>query len=126
MGQVRTSSEYFHLRRPQRAANFPPAAEINSDHLKRKNTMNAKRVVGALLLAFLFWGCKTPKQPGLGEPLADLTPEQRAQFLEGKKVFQRVFEPKDGLGPLFNGNSCAECHESPVLGGVGDEVEVHA
>src|SRR5947207_336195 len=88
--------------------------------------MNAKRVVGALLLALLLWGCKTPKQPGLGEPLADLTPEQRAQFLEGKKVFQRVFEPKDGLGPLFNGNSCAECHEKPVVGGVGDEVEVHA
>src|SRR5437762_170663 len=88
--------------------------------------MNAKRAVGALLLALLLCGCKTPKQPGLGEPLADLTPEQRSQFLEGKKVFQRVFEPKDGLGPLFNGNSCAECHETPVLGGVGDEVEVHA
>ena len=64
--------------------------------------------------------------PALGEPLAGLTPEQRVQFEEGKKVFQRVFEPKDGLGPLFNGNSCAECHEKPVLGGVGDEVEVHA
>ncbi len=88
--------------------------------------MNAIRVVGPLLLALLLWGCKTPKQPALGEPLADLTPDQRAQFLEGKKVFQRVFEPKDGLGPLFNGNSCAECHETPVVGGVGDEVEVHA
>ena len=88
--------------------------------------MNAIRVVGPLLLALLLWGCKTPKQPALGEPLAELTPDQRAQFLEGKKVFQRVFEPKDGLGPLFNGNSCAECHETPVVGGVGDEVEVHA
>ena len=88
--------------------------------------MNAKPVVGVLLLTLLLWGCKTPMQPGLGEPLAGLTPEQQAQFLEGKKVFQRVFEPKDGLGPLFNGNSCAECHETPVVGGVGDEVEVHA
>ena len=88
--------------------------------------MNAKRVVGAPLLALLLWGCKTPKQPALGEPLFDLTSDQQAQFLAGKKVFQRVFEPKDGLGPLFNGNSCAECHETPVLGGVGDEVEVHA
>jgi CxxC motif-containing protein (DUF1111 family) len=88
--------------------------------------MKAKRVVGAMLLALLLWGCKTPKQPALGEPLADLTPEQQAQFLAGKKVFQRVFEPKDGLGPLFNANSCAECHEDPVVGGVGDEVEVHA
>jgi CxxC motif-containing protein (DUF1111 family) len=88
--------------------------------------MNAKRVVGALLLALLLWGCKTPKQPALGEPLADLTPDQRADFLAGKEVFERVFDPKNGLGPLFNANSCAECHEDPVLGGVGDEVEVHA
>ena len=89
--------------------------------------MKAKSVGAVLLLTTLVhWGCKTPKQPALGEPLAELTPERRAQFYEGKKVFQRVFEPKDGLGPLFNGNSCAECHEAPVVGGVGDEVEVHA
>jgi len=77
-------------------------------------------------LGLLPVGCQTLKQPELGEPLADLTRAQRAQFQEGKKIFQRVFEPKDGLGPLFNGNSCAECHEKPVVGGVGDEVEVHA
>jgi CxxC motif-containing protein (DUF1111 family) len=88
--------------------------------------MNAKRIVGMLMLVLLLGGCRTPQQPALGEPLADLSPEQQAQFLAGKKVFQRVFEPKDGLGPLFNANSCAQCHEEPVLGGVGDEVEVHA
>ena len=53
----------------------------------------------------------------------DLTPEQRAQFNAGKKIFAREFEPKDGLGPLFNSVSCAECHEAPVLGGTGDEGE---
>src|SRR5437867_9825367 len=88
--------------------------------------MATKQVAGAALLSLLLSGCQTQKQPALGEPLAGLTPDQQAQFLAGKKVFQRVFEPKDGLGPLFNGNSCAECHETPVLGGVGDEVEVHA
>jgi len=88
--------------------------------------MKANRIIWALLLSLLLYGCMTAKQPELGEPLAGLTREQRAQFQEGKKIFQRVFEPKDGLGPLFNGNSCAECHEDPVVGGVGDEVEVHA
>jgi CxxC motif-containing protein (DUF1111 family) len=78
-------------------------------------------------LAFLVsLGCRSPRQPALGEPLANLTREQRAQFDEGKKLFERVFKPEDGLGPLFNGNSCAECHEKPVVGGVGDEVEIHA
>src|SRR6266540_4056249 len=89
--------------------------------------MNAKGFVGGLLgsLLLLLCGCKTD-QPELGGPLANLTQEQRAQFDAGKKVFQRVFEPKDGLGPLFNSVSCAECHEDPVAGGTGDEVEVHA
>src|SRR6266446_10464547 len=88
--------------------------------------MKTRYVAMLLLLVAAFFGCKAPPPPALGEPMAGPTPQQRAQFEEGKKVFQRVFEPKDGLGPLFNGNSCAECHETPVVGGVGDEVEVHA
>src|SRR5881396_2983151 len=88
--------------------------------------MKGNQVAGLLVLGLGLCGCKTQQPPALGEPLAGLTPQQRAQFEEGKRVFERVFEPKDGLGPLFNGNSCAECHETPVLGGVGDEVEVHA
>ena len=117
---------YFHLREGQCAARLASVADVYSAYLKRQNTMNAKRVVSTVLLALLLWGCKTPNQPALGEPLADLTPDQKAQFLAGKKAFQRAFEPKDGLGPLFNANSCGECHEDPVLGGSGDEVEVHA
>jgi len=58
--------------------------------------------------------------------MAGLTPEQDAQFRQGKAVFERVFKPEDGLGPLFNANSCAECHERPAVGGVGDEVEIQA
>ena len=88
--------------------------------------MEAKQSAGALLVCILISGCKSPPQPQPGEPLANLTPAQRAQFEDGKKVFQRVFEPKNGLGPLFNSVSCAECHESPAVGGVGDEIEIHA
>src|SRR5207253_8944591 len=36
------------------------------------------------------------------------------------------FTPEKGLGPLFNATGCGECHEEPVAGGSGDEVEVHA
>ncbi|PYJ79320.1 MAG: hypothetical protein DME22_25600 [Verrucomicrobia bacterium] len=79
-----------------------------------------------MLLSLLLCACKSPKQPNLGEPLADLSRAERAQFEAGKKVFQRVFTPQDGLGPLFNANSCAQCHEDPVVGGVGDEIEIHA
>lgn len=38
-------------------------------------------------------------------------------------AFEVVFTDSTGLGPLFNGTSCSECHESPALGGFGDEIE---
>lgn len=68
--------------------------------------------------------CRRPPAPG--EPLPGLSAAERARFDSGRVVFDRVFTPETGLGPLFNGNACAECHEDPVSGGVGDEVERHA
>src|SRR4030095_8353665 len=91
--------------------------------------MKGNRVlVGALLSlsSLVFSGCHPKPSTQLGDPLMGLTKEQLAQFEQGKVVFQRVFTPEEGLGPLFNSNACAECHEDPVAGGVGDEVEVHA
>lgn len=67
--------------------------------------------------------CKPP-QPG--DPLPGLSPAQRAQFDSGRIVFDSTFTPALGLGPLFNASGCGECHEEPVTGGVGDEVERHA
>ena len=61
-----------------------------------------------------------------GEPLAWVTPEERARFEQGAQHFDVEFENETGLGPLFNEASCAECHEDPARGGAGDEVEVHA
>jgi CxxC motif-containing protein (DUF1111 family) len=58
--------------------------------------------------------------------LNGLTRVQRDQFVRGKLVFERAFTPESGLGPLFNADACGECHEAPVAGGVGDEVELHA
>ena len=68
----------------------------------------------------------TCAKPELGQPLADLTADERARFEAGKAIFQQVFEPETGLGPLFNEASCLECHEDPVVGGNGDEDEIHA
>ena len=56
-------------------------------------------------------------QPDFGEPLAGLTDEQRDAFDEGLEEFSQVEGPADGLGPVFNGRSCAECHAQPALGG---------
>lgn len=67
-----------------------------------------------------------PKPPAAGQALAGLTADEQARFAAGRGVFQQVFEPGTGLGPLFNANSCVECHDEPVVGGNGAEDEIHA
>jgi len=80
----------------------------------------ATLTLGAVILCA---GCAKPPKPG--EPLVGLTPEERALFDRGKARFTTVFTPGTGLGPTFNSDACAECHEDPAVGGRGDEVEVH-
>jgi CxxC motif-containing protein (DUF1111 family) len=60
-----------------------------------------------------------------GEALPGLTPRERALFAQGLQAFATPFTAATGLGPLFNSNSCAACHDDPALGGYGDSVEVH-
>ena len=77
----------------------------------------------ALVLLLLAVGCQKPLKPG--DPLRGLSRAERDRFDRGKVVFDSVFTPETGLGPLFNSTGCGECHENPP-GGRGDEVEVHA
>ena len=51
------------------------------------------------------------------EPFASVDGELLDQFLEGQSLFNVVWTPAgegdpatDGLGPLFNASSCADCH----------------
>lgn len=57
---------------------------------------------------------------GLGDPLPGLTETERELFRVGKEDFSSLEEPNEGLGPLFNGRGCAECHAVPAVGGVTD------
>jgi CxxC motif-containing protein (DUF1111 family) len=100
-----------------------------------------------LVMVFLVWGiCVTPLALGrgdglhhrpvqgggrnprpeavsLGEPLPALTSEQRTAFTDGRKEFEAVETAEEGLGPVFNGKSCAECHAQPVIGGSSPNLE---
>lgn len=42
---------------------------------------------------------------------------QLGLFQAGRQQFETVENPFTGLGPVFNGRSCAECHSVPVVGG---------
>ena len=52
-----------------------------------------------------------------GSPLPGLTPAESELFRLGLADFSAVETPADGLGPAFNGNSCAGCHSIPAIGG---------
>ena len=88
--------------------------------------MTAGRCLGCVAVTVaipLLAACPPRLEPG--DPIRGLTNDQRDMFDRGRIVFDSVFTPETGLGPLFNSVSCAACHGSPVSGGFGADVEVH-
>lgn len=61
-----------------------------------------------------------------GAPLAGLTPIEFSEFRLGLEDFTEVETAEEGLGPAFNGTSCAVCHNVPAIGGGGVILEVRA
>ena len=63
--------------------------------------------------------------PGAGNPVPTLNIDETIFWFGALFQFQTVFsvsgtipgEPGVGLGPGFNGNSCAQCHAEPAIGG---------
>src|SRR3954468_6983776 len=50
------------------------------------------------------------------QPLVGLSPEARALFDRGDKLFDRVFAVADGLGPLYIRSACSACHQKAGAG----------
>ena len=53
----------------------------------------------------------------LGDPIPTLRSELIEHYENGSSVMSRGFTPNTGLGPTFNADSCAGCHQMPVAGG---------
>ena len=62
----------------------------------------------------------------LGTPLAGITPVEFEEFRLGLEDFLEVEASEEGLGPAFNGTSCAVCHNIPTIGGAGTMAELRA
>jgi CxxC motif-containing protein (DUF1111 family) len=68
--------------------------------------------------------------PGAGGVYQGLGPGEKAAFQTASQVFAEVDsvsgtiggESGKGLGPVFNGNSCAQCHAFPAMGGSSPNV----
>jgi len=50
----------------------------------------------------------------------------QAQFELDREVFQEREEAGEGLGPVYNAQSCAECHQNPLAGGSSQITELRA
>jgi CxxC motif-containing protein (DUF1111 family) len=50
----------------------------------------------------------------------------QAQFNLDKEVFEEQEGAEEGLGPVYNAQSCAECHQSPVTGAISQVTELRA
>src|ERR1700733_8796837 len=54
---------------------------------------------------------------GLPEPPGDT-------FVADQMQFERVHDPTNGLGPLFNAASCAQCHQNSITGAASQITEL--
>ncbi len=69
----------------------------------------------------------TQGSPGFpGGPLPGITNLEFSEFRLGVDDFMEVETAEEGLGPAFNGTSCAVCHNLPSIGGGGVILEVRA
>jgi len=57
------------------------------------------------------------KSNGLAEPSGD-------SFVLDQQNYERVHDLSTGLGPVYNGRACAECHQNPVSGGASQFTEL--
>lgn len=88
----------------------------------RSARVNLDGVVWWLAVVGATVGCGSPDATVFGEPgapLPGLSDAELAEFYGGKALFDKVFTPDEGLGPLFNENQCSACHTEPVSGGTG-------
>jgi CxxC motif-containing protein (DUF1111 family) len=50
----------------------------------------------------------------------------RAAFNRAREAFEKRYEIAEGLGPVYNTQSCAECHQNPVSGGSSQVADLFA
>lgn len=54
---------------------------------------------------------------GIAQPNGDT-------FAHDQQVYEQIHDVNSGLGPVYNGRACAECHQNPVSGGASQFTEL--
>src|SRR6185369_11117300 len=108
----------FHARRHHRAPR-----DDRSDGMKRG--LVGAAVVFTAVLAMHAIG-ETQTSQSVGNPLPGITATEFSEFRLGLDDFTEVETAEEGLGPAYNGTSCAVCHNVPTIGGGGVILELRA
>src|SRR4030095_10782878 len=95
----------------------------------RKTTYVLMAVTGICCLLVTLWRPASHRlmpadTENLTNPLPGLIEPQIGLFNAGLEEFEEQETPEEGLGPVFNGKSCAECHSVPSTGGSEPNVGV--
>ena len=93
------------------------------------------RVLGSALACLWLFGVYSATVSGVMPPTIDAPAGfdnltngfvDQAEFDHVLEVFQERDDQAEGLGPVFNAQSCAECHQTPVVGGISQVTELRA
>lgn len=83
-------------------------------------------IVAVAIAGFMAALLSAQTRSALGTPLPGITPVEFQEFRLGLDDFLEVEFSEEGLGPAFNGTSCAVCHNIPTIGGAGTMAELRA
>ena len=83
-------------------------------------------VVGFMAAIFCAHLGQSTESEGSGLSLPGLTRFQTSLSNAGRRHFHKVEDTASGLGPAYNGTSCASCHNQPSIGGVGNVTVLRA
>lgn len=76
-------------------------------------------LAGSVTAASAASGDRALGDAALGSPISGLTTDEQARFAAGREAFVENETVADGIGPVFNDDSCGACHVSPATGGGG-------
>ena len=91
--------------------------------MQRRSRLSLSLIAALTVLATRSTPVQAAKVAGFGAALSGLSAEERARFTAGREVFVETEDATDGVGPVFNDNSCVACHSAPEVGGASDRVE---
>lgn len=93
---------------------------------RRLGVVSLAAALSVWAVALAISGGASQAQAVAGGPLPGLTAREFSEFRLGLEDFLEVETAEEGLGPAFNGASCAVCHHSPAIGGVSSVLEIRA